>query len=124
VFGTIAGLGAAISGPAGTWASKLPEGIHRLQERLRFLAPPIQTVQRLLQQVEDLGKAPSVGLAAPAPSTLAGSICAGTRRFAAGLSTTVVLLFFLLASGDTFLRRLVEILPNFSDKRQAVDISQ
>jgi predicted PurR-regulated permease PerM len=27
-------------------------------------------------------------------------------------------------SGDTFLRRLVEILPSFSNKRQAVDISQ
>jgi predicted PurR-regulated permease PerM len=33
-------------------------------------------------------------------------------------------LFFLLVSGDTFLRRLVEILPRFRDKRQAVDISQ
>src|SRR6202035_5188732 len=32
--------------------------------------------------------------------------------------------FFLLVSGDTFLRRLVEILPRFKDKRQAVDISQ
>ena len=27
VFGTIVGLGAAISGPASTWAAKLPEGI-------------------------------------------------------------------------------------------------
>jgi hypothetical protein len=33
-------------------------------------------------------------------------------------------LFFLLVSGDTFLRRLVEILPRFSDKRQAIEISQ
>jgi predicted PurR-regulated permease PerM len=33
-------------------------------------------------------------------------------------------LFFLLVSGDTFLRRLVEILPRFKDKRQAVHISQ
>src|ERR1041385_3737539 len=34
LFGTIVGLGTAISGPAGTWAAKLPEGIPRLQERL------------------------------------------------------------------------------------------
>src|SRR3984893_12453139 len=27
LFGTIVGLGTAISGPAGTWAAKLPEGI-------------------------------------------------------------------------------------------------
>jgi predicted PurR-regulated permease PerM len=36
----------------------------------------------------------------------------------------VLVLFFLLVSGDTFLRRLVEILPRFKDKRQAVDISK
>jgi predicted PurR-regulated permease PerM len=33
-------------------------------------------------------------------------------------------LFFLLVSGETFLRRLVEIMPRFKDKRQVVDISQ
>ena len=30
LFGTIVGLGTAISGPARTWAAKLPEGIPRL----------------------------------------------------------------------------------------------
>src|SRR4030095_7590743 len=41
LFGTIVGLGTAISGPAGTWAAKLPEGIPRLQERLSFMREPI-----------------------------------------------------------------------------------
>ena len=56
VFGTIVGLGAAIAGPASTWAAKLPEGIPRLQERLSFLEAPINTLQRFLQQVEDYGQ--------------------------------------------------------------------
>jgi predicted PurR-regulated permease PerM len=125
VFGTIVGLGAAISGPASTWADKLPEGIPRLQERLRFLAPPIQTVQEFLRQVENFGKPASSAIAAPVEgTTLLGAVFAGTRSFAVGFFTTVLFLFFLLVSGDTFLRRLVEILPTFSDKRQAVDISQ
>ena len=55
LFGTIVGLGAAISGPARTWAAKLPEGIPRLQERLSFMREPIDTLQRFLQQVEDFG---------------------------------------------------------------------
>src|ERR1051325_1978761 len=55
LFGTIVGLGAAISGPAGTWAAKLPDGIPRLQERLSFMREPINTLQRFLQQVEDFG---------------------------------------------------------------------
>ena len=41
-----------------------------------------------------------------------------------GLATTMVLLFFLLASGDLFLRRVVEILPTLSNKKQAVEISR
>ena len=56
LFGTIVGLGTAISGPAGTWAAKLPEGIPRLQERLSFMREPIDTLQRFLQQVEDFGE--------------------------------------------------------------------
>ena len=36
----------------------------------------------------------------------------------------MLFLVFLLASGDIFLRRLVEVLPRLSNKRQAVDISR
>ena len=41
-----------------------------------------------------------------------------------GLFTTVLVLYFLLVAGNIFLLRIVEILPTFSNKRQAVDISQ
>ena len=45
VFATIVGIGAAVSGPAETWIAKLPEGIPRIEERLRFLDAPIKTLQ-------------------------------------------------------------------------------
>jgi hypothetical protein len=35
VLGLVVGLATAISGPASTWAAKLPDGIPRLVERLR-----------------------------------------------------------------------------------------
>lgn len=125
LFGTIVGLGTAISGPAGTWAAKLPEGIPRLQERLSFMREPIDTLQRFLQQVEDFG---GTGSSPPAASAqgpaLLTKLFTGTRNFASGLFTTVLFLFFLLVSGDIFLHRLVEIMPRFSSKRQVVEISQ
>ena len=125
VFGTIVGLGAAIAGPASTWADKLPEGIPRLQERLSFMQAPINTLQRFLQQVEALGQPAGAPAAVSAEgSTLMTKIFTGTRNFASGFFTTILFLLFLLVSGDTFLRRLVEILPSFSNKRQAVEISQ
>jgi predicted PurR-regulated permease PerM len=126
LFGTIVGLGAAISGPAGTWAAKLPEGIPRLQERLNFMRAPIDTLQRFLQQVQDFGgtgRPPSGATAVPGP-TLLTKLFTGTRDFASGLFTTVLFLFFLLVSGDIFLHRLVEILPRFSSKRQVVGIAK
>jgi predicted PurR-regulated permease PerM len=126
LFGTIVGLGTAISGPAGTWAAKLPEGIPRLQERLSFMREPVDTLQRFLRQVEDFGETgPSPNAAAPAQGpTLLSKLFTGTRNFASGFFTTVLFLFFLLVYGDIFLHRLVEILPRFKSKRQVVEISQ
>ena len=126
LFGTIVGLGTAISGPARTWAAKLPEGIPRLQERLSFMREPINTLQRFLQQVEDFeGTGPSPNAAASAQGpTLLTKLFTGTRNFASGFFTTVLFLFFLLVSGDIFMHRLVEIMPRFSGKRQVVEISQ
>jgi len=126
LFGTIVGLGAAISSPARTWAAKLPEGIPRLQERLSFMREPIDTLQRFLHQVEDFG-GPATSPRAVAPAqgpTLLTNLFKGTRNFASGFFTTVLFLFFLLVSGDIFLHRLVEVLPHFKSKRQVVEISQ
>jgi predicted PurR-regulated permease PerM len=126
LFGTIVGLGAAISSPARTWAAKLPEGIPRLQERLSFMREPIDTLQRFLQQVEYFGgRVPSQNAAASAQGpTLLSKLFTGTRSFANGFFTTMLFLFFLLVSGDIFLHRLVEVLPRFRSKRQVVDIAQ
>jgi predicted PurR-regulated permease PerM len=54
---------------------------------------------------------------------LGSMLFTGARTIMAEFATIVLLLFFLLRSGDLFLRRIVEILPTLSDKKQAVDIS-
>jgi predicted PurR-regulated permease PerM len=126
LFGTIVGLGTAISGPARIWAAKLPEGIPRLEERLGFMRVPINTLQRFLQQVEDFGGTEPSSNAATLEQgpTLLSKLFTGARNFASSFFTTVLFLFFLLVSGDIFLHRLVEILPRFRSKRQVVEISQ
>jgi predicted PurR-regulated permease PerM len=123
LFGALAGLGTMLSEPAASWAEKLPQGIPKLQERLRFLRRPMAAVQTFINRAE--GLAPGAE-AKPLPVKVEGTglserLLNGTRNVVSGLLETV--LFFLLISGDTFLRRLVEILPRFKNKRQAVDIS-
>ena len=126
LFGTIVGLGTAISGPARTWAAKLPDGIPRLEERLSFMRAPISALQLFLQQVEDIGgTGPSPnGAVSERGAALLTTLFTGTRNFASGFFTTVLFPFFLLVSGDIFLHRLVEILPHFRNKRQVVEISR
>ena len=126
VFATIVGLGAAVSGPAEAWIAKLPEGFPRLQERLSFLNAPINALQTFLKATDNFGVVgPQRSTAGPLDGGAdLSSVFAGTRSFASGLFTTVLFLYFLLVSGDSFLRRIVEVLPRFKSKRQAVDISQ
>ena len=125
LLGGIVMLGAAISAPASDWAAKLPEGLPKLQQRLSFFRAPVDAILKWTHQIDDLGAG-----GAPAPSSpllsgsaLIASFFSGARGFASALFTTILFLYFLLLSGDTFLRRLVEILPRFSAKRQAVDIA-
>ncbi len=139
LFGVVVGFGTVLSGPATHWATTLPEGLPRLQERIGFLRKPIAATQRFLEHAEgyvtNSGAAPAEGgegtpvkpTSAPAPafgSQFLESLFVSTGAFVSGLFTTVLILFFLLMSGDVFLRRLVEILPRLSDKKAAVEISQ
>ena len=97
-----------------------------MQERLSLLNQPIAALQKFAEQAQGLtqgGELKAVPVAVQG-SGLSDRLLSGTRSFASGLLETVLVLFFLLVSGDTFLRRLVEILPRFKNKRQAVDISQ
>lgn len=91
------------------------------------LRGPIQALQKVVQQAEQVADAPGQKdhfIALRRDLGLTGALFAGTRAVLDGLFTTVLVLYFLLVSGDTFLRRMVEILPKFRDKRQAVDIAR
>ena len=127
VIGAIVGLVAALSVPAANWAERLPEGIPRLEAHLQVLKGPIQALQKVIQQAEQVADAPpSRGSIVSVRRDLGitGALFAGTRSVLDGLFTTVLVLYFLLVAGNIFLRRMVEILPTFGNKRQAVDISQ
>jgi predicted PurR-regulated permease PerM len=127
LFITLVSMGTALSGPAHDWAAKLPEGLPRLRERLSFISGPVESVQRFLSNAESFVSVSASPGAPPAPISTAGLselFFAGTASFASGLLMTVIVLFFLLMSGELFLRRFVEVLPRFRDKKAAVMISQ
>ena len=145
LIGILLGLVTALTGPAISWLGKLPEVLPRVEQEIRELGRPLHAFQHALGEVEKVTTSPAppaapssapaptpARTAAPAPAqsavplhaaALIDSLFSGTRAAAAGFFTTLLVLFYLLVSGETFLRRLVEILPRFGDKRLAVEIS-
>lgn len=118
-------LGVTLAGPLSSWVGKAPESLQRLESDLWALRPTIEKVQNANRELEQLtqsvtGSSTSISVAGPG---IGSYLFSSTRAVATGLGTMIIVLFFLLVSGDVFLRRLVEILPTLSDKKQLVEIS-
>ena len=115
------GLGMLLSSPAAQWVSELPQTWPQLQQQFAFLRDPVDHVQRTFDQMGiRLGRQTSV---LSNPIGMATAVLGGTGTVAAHLLETLLVLFYLLVFGETFLRRFVEVLPRFADKREAVAIT-
>ena len=125
LLGVIAGLGTILSNPASRMIRDLPGTLAKLQETvepLRVFAERFQGMMGSAGMGDGAMGDPAETLKAKAGS-IAGSLAAGASSFASHLLETLLILFYMLVFGETFMRRFVEILPRFRDKRQAVDIS-
>jgi predicted PurR-regulated permease PerM len=128
LFAFIATVIFAISGPASTWIGKAPEVLPVLKQKLEVLRQPIDYLQGMFKELEAVAASPTQGASVPTvavkdPTAISSKLAWSTVAIISRLFSTMVILFFLLAAGDRLLRGLIEVLPRFSDKRQAVDIA-
>ncbi len=133
LFGIVGAIGVAISVPASGWIARAPESLPALQHKLSFLNAPIHAVQNGMKKLQGLmdqgGVAPNVRTVTVQQSGSSGltsvgsSILIGTRAFLGQLFSMLLMLFFLLYEGDSLLRRFVEIMPTWADKRRTVQIA-
>jgi predicted PurR-regulated permease PerM len=118
-----------LSGPAYDWMMRAPQSLRKVEGRLREIKRPVQTIGKATEQVEKMAQVSTSG-GPQAPTVAVNSPSLGARLLGRatdlGVSAaiTIVLLFFLLASGDLFLRKLISVLPKLADKRKAVDIAR
>jgi predicted PurR-regulated permease PerM len=118
-----------LSGPAAGWIERAPEGLEGIERRIRQVRRPVEEVRQAAERVErqvermagDDGQAQEVEVRG---GTLTGVVLARTGSFLGSAVVMIVLLYFLLASGDLFLRKLVRILPRLSDKKRAIEIAR
>jgi predicted PurR-regulated permease PerM len=115
------GLGILLANPAAQWAADLSKAWPQVQQKFAALRDPIEHIQHLFDQVGIQFGNPSSLLSHPIGIVTA--VFSGTGTVAAHLVETLLVLFYLLVFGETFLRRLVEVLPTFGNKREVVEIS-
>jgi predicted PurR-regulated permease PerM len=117
-----------LSGPATAWAERLPEDLQTIRGRLhdnRDGSPsPIESVAKASEAVAELADATPEGekplQVAVVSSRRGANLLGGVWDFGANLMITLVLLYFMLATGDAFLTKVVEVIPRLSDAKAAV----
>ena len=134
-LGLLVSGGLALADPVRGWVAQAPQTFAAAQQRLEKLRRPIQSITAAAQKAERATaepadqRAPQQAAPAPAPSGGQGSVSLAVRVFGtttsllAGLVEVVLLTFLLLASGDSFMTKLVNVLPVRREKREAVEIA-
>jgi predicted PurR-regulated permease PerM len=118
-----------LSGPVNNWVDRAPTIGIELRDKLGELQEATEGVQQAAEQVDDLA---SGGEEEDEPGVQRVRVeeDAGLVGYAmtlpwvvAQIVFTLVLMFFLLSSGDMFYEKLVHVMPTFRDKRRAVRIA-
>jgi predicted PurR-regulated permease PerM len=124
--GSVIGYGAyRLSEPAAEWFAKAPGAFRQIEYKIGALKKPMEEMGKATALVEKMTtlngptKKPEIEVK---QHTLTDTMFNQTGEFLTGTITTMMLLYFLLASGDLFLQKLVKILPRFHDKKRAVEI--
>ncbi|MDQ4061984.1 MAG: AI-2E family transporter [Pseudomonadota bacterium] len=118
---------ASLSTPAAEWLARAPESFSKAEQKLRSLRRMVQDVQQATKQVEaltdvgDTGGTRKVVIKGP---SLAERFVSRGLTVVVTAAMMVVLLYFLLASGDLFLAKLVKVLPRLRDKKRAVEMAR
>ena len=121
-------VGYLLTAPVVGWVSEAPEIGARLAERVREIRSTIAPAdggEAMREAFEDVKEAAAPGtgeertvvLAEPGP---VGRLMALVPTVLVQSVFVLVLLLFLLASGDMFYEKIVHVMPRFRDKRRAV----
>jgi predicted PurR-regulated permease PerM len=114
--------------PASDWLAKMPRIAEQVERKLSSLRKSVEHVTNAAAQVEALttveAKAKRPPQVVAKPPSLLSRVMSGTQNVLIAAGATVVLLYFILASGDLFMRKLVRVLPTLEDKKKAVAVAR
>ena len=139
VIGSLSWVGYALSDDAAAMIERLPEAARKLRQTMSVSREsgktPLQNMQEAANEIQGAAtdaalkpgtRAAVVRAPEPAPWMRDYLIAQSGQLVAVVSQAPIVLLltYFLLASGDVFLRKLVTVIPSFRDKKRAVEITR
>ena len=130
VFGVLLILVVAINylaEPAEEWIQQAPEALRSLQSKLLPITEPIEQIRDVSKKVDNLTNISGdeqVQQVAFQKPTILDQMTENLPGLLASVAIVVFLSYFLLASGDNFLRKLAELGENFSRRRRIVTITR
>jgi predicted PurR-regulated permease PerM len=122
--GVLGGGAYGLSGPAQEWLRKLPQSGGKIDEMLRSFKKPFAQIEQATERLSSATERQNASTPQRVqlvPPGLTERLAGGTAELAAAVAVIFILVFFLLSSGDTFLRKLVSVVPTFADKKRTVE---
>lgn len=110
--------------PAAHWLEKAPRAVRIIEEKLLPVKESMTQITAAGDAINRVGQSESPGSVRKVqvvPDQRA-AIMSLMGRSMAGVGTTLLLLYFLLASGDVFAQKLLGVLSRREDRGSAVDI--
>jgi predicted PurR-regulated permease PerM len=111
--------------PASVWVDKLPRTLREVERELREIERPIQEFTEATQKLDEmreLGNQDKTPVMKVRGDTVQDLLVGHLRTLAVSGLLVLVLLYFLLASGDRFLEKLVRVQPHLKDKHRALTL--
>ena len=132
VLGAFAVMGSLIlllSGPARSWVERAPQAISNVERRLRKVTASFGRWEATAARVEQIASGSSAARGTPAAAPAARTpflrrAFGGVASLFPVLISIVFLTYFLLASGDLFMRKMVRVLPRGAERDVPKRISE
>jgi predicted PurR-regulated permease PerM len=123
-FGLVGYAISALATPTVEWLQKAPAGLTELQRKLLPVKKSVAQVTEATGAIEKLASTNAEIKAVELKRhPIAEMLFMRTPEFAASAVLSLILLYFLLVYDQTFIAKLVKLLPTLSDKKTAVGIA-
>jgi predicted PurR-regulated permease PerM len=126
-FGFLGVGGYYLSGPATEWIESAPRKIQIAEYKLRGLTEPLEKMRKAANEMGEAtraGQGEEQTVTVQQEGSVGGMLMSQTWSFISGLLITIFLLYFLLASGELLLKKLVHLFPQFQHRKNAVKITR